>query len=117
MIYYSKPMVAVLFQRGAFTESDTHLVGEVQAIILLQVPPYVVGMLFVRLISALKANQVMMWGNAINLFVCVVLNYVLMQRFGVVGIAVGTSVMYFISVAFLVLVSLRLIREKAGERR
>jgi putative peptidoglycan lipid II flippase len=117
LIYWSEPVVALLFQRGAFTESDTHLVGQVQAIILLQVPLYVVGNLFIRLIMALKANQVMIWGNVINLFVCIVLNYVLMQRFGVVGIAVATSVMALISVAFLSLVSLRLIREKAGERR
>ena len=112
LAYYSEPMVAVLFQRGAFTDSDTHLVGRVQAIILLQIPLYVVGMMFVRLISALKANQVMMWGNVINLFVCIVLNYVLMQRFGVVGIASATSLMYLISCCFLILVSLRLMKWK-----
>jgi putative peptidoglycan lipid II flippase len=116
LVYYSEPMVAVLFQRGAFTDSDTHLVGRVQAIILLQIPLYVVGMMFVRLISALKANQVMMWGNVINLFVCIVLNYVLMQRFGVVGIASATSLMYLISCCFLILVSLRLMKWKTNER-
>lgn len=116
MIYYSEPMVAVLFQRGAFTDSDTHIVGQVQAIILLQIPLYVVGLLFVRLISALKANQVMMWGNAINLLVSIVLNYVLMQWFGVVGIASATSLMYLISCCFLVLVSLRLMKRKISEK-
>ncbi len=116
LIYYSEPMVAVFFQRGAFTEADTHLVSRVQAIILLQIPLYVVGMLFVRLISALKANQVMMWGNVINLFVCIVLNYVLMQRFGVVGIALATSLMYLISCCFLMLVSLRLMKWKTSGR-
>jgi putative peptidoglycan lipid II flippase len=115
LIYYSEPMVAVLFQRGAFTDSDTHLVGRVQAIILLQIPLYVVGMMFVRLVSALKANQVMMWGNVINLFVCIVLNYVLMQRFGVVGIASATTLMYLISCCFLIPVSLRLMKRKTRE--
>jgi len=116
LIYFSEPMVAVFFQRGAFTEADTHLVSQVQTIILLQVPVYVVGMLFVRLISALKVNQVMMWGNVINLFVCIVLNYVLMQRFGVIGIALATSLMYLISCCFLMLVSLRLMKWKISER-
>jgi putative peptidoglycan lipid II flippase len=115
LIYYSEPMVAVLFQRGAFTDSDTHLVGRVQAIILLQIPLYVVGMIFVRLVSALKANQVMMWGNVINLFVCIVLNYVLMQRFGVVGIASATTLMYLISCCFLIPVSLRLMKRMTRE--
>jgi putative peptidoglycan lipid II flippase len=116
LIYFSEPLVAVFFQRGAFTEADTHLVSRVQTFILLQVPLYVVGMLFVRLISALQANQVMMWGNIINLFVCIVLNYVLMQRFGVVGIALATSLMYLISCCFLMLVSLRLLKRKTSER-
>jgi putative peptidoglycan lipid II flippase len=117
LIYYSEPMVVVFFQRGAFTEADVHLVSRVQTIILLQIPLYMVGMLFVRLISALKANQVMMWGNAINLFVCIGLNYVLMQRFGVIGIASATSLMYLISCCFLILVSLRLMKWKTSERR
>ena len=116
LIYFSEPMVAVFFQRGAFTEADTHLVSQVQTIILLQVPFYVVGMIFVRLISALKANQVMMWGNVINLFVCIVLNYVLMQRFGVICIALAISLMYLISCCFLMLVSLRLMKWKISER-
>jgi putative peptidoglycan lipid II flippase len=116
LIYFSEPMVAVFFQRGAFTEADTHLVSRVQVIILLQVPLYVVSMLFVRLISALKANQVMMWGNVINLFVCIILNYVLMQWFGVIGIASATSLMYLISCCFLMLVSLRLMKWETSER-
>lgn len=117
LIYYSEPIVAVLFQRGAFTEADTHLVSLVQAIILLQVPTCVVSKLFVRLISALKANQVFMWGNGISLIICIVMNYVLMQWFGVVGIAMTQSFMYVISCCFLVFVSLRMIKKKSGERR
>lgn len=114
LIYFSEPIVAVFFQRGAFTEADTQLVSRVQTIILLQIPLYVVGMLFVRLISALKVNQVMMWGNAINLIVCIVLNYVLMQWFGVIGIALATTLMFLISCCFLMVVSLRLMKLKTN---
>jgi len=117
LIYFSEPVVAVLFQRGAFTEADTHLVGRVQAMLLLQVPLYMVGMLFVRLVSAFKANHLMLWGNVINLCLCVALTYVFMQWFGVVGVALATSVMYIMSCGFLVLVSLRLIKQKTGEGR
>src|SRR5438093_1813543 len=116
LLYFSQPVVAALFQRGAFTEADSHLVGQVQAMYLLQVPLYVVSMLFVRLISALKANHLMMWGNFINLAICIALNYFLMQRFGVVGIALATSLMYLMSCCYLSLVSLRLMKQKAGER-
>jgi putative peptidoglycan lipid II flippase len=117
LIYFSEPVVAVLFQRGAFTEADTNLVGRVQAMLLLQVPLYMVSMLFVRLVSAFKANHLMLWGNVINLCLCVALTYVFMQWFGVVGVALATSIMYIMSCGFLVLVSLRLIKQKTGEGR
>lgn len=117
LIYFSEPVVAVLFQRGAFTEADTHLVGRVQAMLLLQVPLYMVSMLFVRLVSAFKANHLMLWGNVINLCLCVALTYVFMQWFGVVGVALATSIVYIMSCGFLVLVSLRLIKQKTGEGR
>jgi putative peptidoglycan lipid II flippase len=116
LIYYSEPVVALVFQRGAFSAEDTHLVGQIQVMYLLQVPLYVVSMLFVRLISALKANQVFMWGNAINLSICILLTYVLMQRFGVFGIALATSLMYLISCGFLLCVSLQLLKKQAVER-
>jgi putative peptidoglycan lipid II flippase len=112
LIYFSEPVVAMFFQRGAFTQADTYAVSQVQAMYLLQVPPYILSMLFVRLISALKANQLMLWGNILNLSMCIGLTYFLMQWFGAVGIALATSMMYLVSTAFLALVSLRLIKKK-----
>ena len=47
---------------------------------------------------------------------CILLTYVLMQRFGVVGIALANSLMYLISCGFLLCVSLRLMQEKAEGR-
>lgn len=116
LIYYSEPVVALVFQRGAFSAEDTRLVGQIQAMYLLQVPLYVVSMLFARLISALKEIKWFMWGNAINLSMYIVLTYVLMQRFGVVGIALATSLMYLISCGFLWWVSLRLLQARAEIR-
>jgi putative peptidoglycan lipid II flippase len=113
LIYYSEPVIALAFQRGAFSVADTQLVGQIQAMYLLQVPLYVVSMLFVRVISALKANQVFVWANAINLLMCILLTYALMQWFGVLGIALATSLMYLISCGFLLWISLRLMRAKA----
>jgi putative peptidoglycan lipid II flippase len=117
LAYLSEPLIAAFFQRGSFTEADTHVVSLVQVVFLLQIPPYVVGMLFVRVISALKANQLMLWGNIINLSLCVVLSYVLMQGFGVTGLALATSLTYFASCGYLIIASLRLIRQKSWEQR
>ncbi len=116
LIYYSEPVIALVFQRGAFAAADTQLVGQIQAMYLLQVPLYVVSMLFVRLISALKANQLFMWGNAINLSMCILLTYVLMQQFGVAGIALATSLMYLASAGYLAFFSLRLLKKQTIEQ-
>jgi putative peptidoglycan lipid II flippase len=105
LMYMSEPVVGVLFQRGAFTEADTVLVGQVQKMYLLQVPFYLVCMLFVRFVTAMRSTHVMVWGNVINLAACVGLTYVLMQILGVAGIALATSVMYLVSCGFLAAVS------------
>lgn len=110
LIYLSEPLVGILFQRGAFNASDTRIVGQVQAAYLLQVPFYLIGMLFVRCVTALRSTQVMVWGNIINLVACIVLTYVFMHLFGVVGIALATSTMYGISCVFLMAVSLAMLQ-------
>lgn len=104
LVYLSEPVVGILFQRGAFNAGDTHIVGQVQAAYLLQVPFYLIGMLFVRCVTALRSTQVMVWGNIINLMACVVLTYLFMRLFGVVGIALATSAMYGVSCVFLMAV-------------
>jgi putative peptidoglycan lipid II flippase len=112
LMYYSEPVVALLFQRGAFTEADTHLVAEVQVMYLLQIPAYIVGMLFVRLVSALKANHLMMWCNVLNLSLCIALTYIFIQWWGVIGIALATTVIYFVNTSVLYVLALRVLRRQ-----
>jgi putative peptidoglycan lipid II flippase len=113
----SEPIVSLLFERGAFTKADTHLSGQVQALFVLQVPFYMLGILIVRLISSLQANHVLMWGAAINLFLNIFLNYLFMQWFGVSGIALSTSVVYFISFCYLFYMLWRVIKNNVYGQR
>ncbi len=112
LMYYSETIITLLFRRGAFTEADVQLVSHVQVMYLLQVPPYVLSMLFVRLISALKANHLLLWGAGGNLIVCIASSYLLMKGYGVMGIAMATSLMHFVSLAFLFIMSIQLLRGK-----
>lgn len=113
LIALSKPIVTLFFQRGAFTADDTGLVAVTQAMLLLQVPFVVVGTLLVRLISALRANRILMWGSLLNLVVNIGLTYVLMQRMGVIGVALATSLMFVGSIVFLSIAAGRLLRQAA----
>jgi len=108
LIYCSEPLVRLLLQRGAFTEADTQLVSQVQSVYLLQVPLFVLSILFVRVISSLKANHLLLWGTVLNLILCGIFTYILVQWFQVVGIALAITLMTFISTLYLVTAGIRL---------
>ena len=97
LVYFSEPLVHLLFERGAFTSTDTWRVSQVQALFLLQVPFYFLGILMVRLISSLKINRILMQAAIINLFLKITFNYFLMQRLGAAGIALSTTLVYVVS--------------------
>ncbi len=101
MMYFSPSIVAGFFERGAFLPSDTPQVAAVQALLLLQLPSYIVGMLYVRALSALQANRWLMWGAGLNFVVNVVSSYLLMRWWKVQGIALASSIMYLASCLFL----------------
>jgi putative peptidoglycan lipid II flippase len=101
LMLLSEPLIRVMFERGAFTSEDTRVVSEVQTLYALQIPFHVLGMLYVRVISAFRQNRVLLWGATISLPLNAILNYVLMWRLGVAGIAVSTSIVYAVSCAFL----------------
>jgi len=101
LIVLSRPIVEVLFERGAFTERDTLEVATVQALLLVQVPFYLLGTLVVRLISALHGNSYLTWGALLSIVLNIGLNAALMPFLGVAGIALSTSLVYAASWLFL----------------
>jgi putative peptidoglycan lipid II flippase len=111
IIWLSEPIVQILLQRGSFTANNTHLVAQIQACFAFQIPFYIASILVVRLISAMRNNQILMWGSAGNLIVNISLNYLFMQWLGVVGIALSTSCVYLFSFGFLLFFTLRHLKE------
>ncbi len=103
LIVFSRIIVRLLFERGAFTEADTDSVATIQSLYLLQVPFVMLGMLFVRLASSLQKNEILLLGAAITLPLNVALNLILMRRIGVAGIALSTSLVFLVSCCYLVL--------------
>jgi putative peptidoglycan lipid II flippase len=110
LVYFSEPLVHLLFERGAFTSMDTWRVSQVQALFLLQLPFYFLGILMVRLISSLNMNAILLQAAIINLLCKIVFNYLLMQRLGAAGIALSTALMYMVSLIYCSLMVCRKIR-------
>jgi putative peptidoglycan lipid II flippase len=87
-------IVRLLYQRGAFGAADTAVVARVQAMYALQVPFFAIGLLHVRLLTALKRNDLVMASAGLNLVLDIILNLVCMRFLGVAGIALSTSLFY-----------------------
>jgi putative peptidoglycan lipid II flippase len=114
LVLLSGPLVEVLFRHGRFTEGDALAVSRVQAMYALQLPFYSLGILFVRLLSALRGNHILMWGTAISFILNIVLDLALLRVVGIAGIALSTSLVYVASCAFLGLMLRRRLHAVAG---
>ncbi len=110
----SDPLVRLVFQRGAFTAQDTHLVGHVQAYFALQIPFFTVGMLCIRILCALKIISRNFWIAAFSVVLNLVLDIVFAREFGVAGIALSTTGVSVISAGIYYLVALRAIPTLIG---
>jgi putative peptidoglycan lipid II flippase len=95
--YFSVPLVRLVFERGAFTAHDTRLVGHVQAWFAMQLPFYTLGLMYTRLISALKHNDSIFIVSFISVSLNLALDIIFARYLGVAGIALSTAV---VSVAF-----------------
>ncbi len=96
LIVVSRPLAELFFFHGAMTAEKMALVARVQSCYLLQVPAYVVNILNVRMLMALGGSRTIGRIAAANLAVNVVANLVLLQLFGIAGIALSTSLVYLV---------------------
>jgi putative peptidoglycan lipid II flippase len=87
LMYFSEPIIRLVFQKGAFSEAATVLVSSVQRASLLQLPIAVLLSLEIRLTSALKANRLLYRVATLSLVLTLTFDYAFMRWWGVVGIA------------------------------
>jgi putative peptidoglycan lipid II flippase len=112
----SRQIVSLIYQRGSFSEADAQLVAQVQAMYVLQIPFYTLHILFVRLISSLRGNKILVWGTLINCGLNVLFDYLLLRAMGLPGIALANTAVYFAKLIFVAAVGYWLLAraEQAG---
>lgn len=91
LIAGAHPLIRIAFQRGAFATRDTNVVAPVLAMYAIQIPFFAISRVFYRFIVAMRRTDLILYCGIINLALDIVLNLVLMRRFGVAGIALATS--------------------------
>jgi putative peptidoglycan lipid II flippase len=94
LIFFSTPLVRLLFERGRFSAEDTELVAQVQACLALYIPFYTWYILTARLCSAMHRSHILLESAVLNVGLNVVLNLLFMHWFGLPGIGIAKWVVY-----------------------
>ncbi|HEX6851630.1 MAG TPA: lipid II flippase MurJ [Candidatus Polarisedimenticolaceae bacterium] len=92
-------IVRALYERGRFQSADTELVASLVRILAFMVPPFVVGVLGVKVLAAAGRNRSIVPIAAVNLAASVGLNLTLVHFLGIRGIAVANVAVYSLSCA------------------
>jgi len=101
IVLLSHWIIRFIYQHGHFSAADTNIVSLVQIMFILELPFYAVGILYVRMISAMQANFILTASAAINFILNIVLDFVFMRYMGVAGIALATTIVYVLSCGYL----------------
>jgi peptidoglycan biosynthesis protein MviN/MurJ (putative lipid II flippase) len=95
--YLAPWMVKILFERGAFTAENTANVSEVLRYGLLQLPFYFSCLTLVALLASQQKYNLIAISGVTNLLVKTAANFILTPLLGVKGIAMGTGIVYLVS--------------------
>jgi putative peptidoglycan lipid II flippase len=115
LMLWSGQVVRALFQRGAFTETDTVLVSAIQIRFALIIPLASWTILFVRLLSALERSDVLVHSAVLSAFLNIVFNVVFMRKWGVAGIALSTTVVCAVICVFMGIRALHLLDRQEAQ--
>jgi putative peptidoglycan lipid II flippase len=94
---FGQDLVSLLFERGNFSATDSEKVTEIFQFYIFQLPFYVGGIVLVRIISVVQKNKAILLISGVNFILNIGLNFILLQYWGLKGIALSTSIVYFIS--------------------
>jgi putative peptidoglycan lipid II flippase len=101
LIIFSRLIVRLIFERGAFSAFDSQIVSNFQIYYAIQVPFFLAGVVSVWLLNALQRNLVLTYFGIINFITNIGGNFILMRTMGASGIALATSLVFVISWALL----------------
>lgn len=107
--FLAPPVVALLFERGAFGPTDTLAVADALRWGLVQFPFYFGGVVFVQLIVVANRYRLLAAIGALNLVVKLVAMAVLVPELQIAGITLSSAAMYAFSWGLLALSVRRLV--------
>lgn len=95
------PIIALVFERGAFTRETTLVTASVLAAFSIGLPAFVLTKIFTPVFYARQDMRTPLWASAASVVINIVGSLVLFPRLGVMGLAVATSLAGWISALYL----------------
>ncbi len=93
---FSKPIIAVLFQRGAFGERSLQMTSAALSFYSLSIIAWGLSAMAGKLFAARLETHISMWTNAAAVSLNVILSIILVRKMGFTGLALATSLsLYF----------------------
>lgn len=97
LILVSKPIISLIFERNAFTSEDTVIVSKIQQMYLLQIPSYICGLIMVKFLTSINKNNFMVLTSILSLLLNISLNFILIEKIGIYGLALATSIVSIVN--------------------
>lgn len=97
IIIFSNPIISILFERDAFTSNDTLKVSKIQQMYALQIPAYISGLVMVRFLISINKNNFMVFTSFLSLILNIIINFILIKKMEVFGLALATSIVSVIN--------------------
>jgi len=95
--YFSKTIIEILFLHGKFNLKSLYIVYPVQTIFLLKLPFITLSVLSARMMNSFELNSQMLYINIISFLLNLILDYVLVVNYGLIGIAYSTLFVYILA--------------------
>ena len=96
---FSNSIVEVLFERGNFTSENTVIVSQIQIIFLIGVPFLICENILVKFLTSINKNTFMAYVSLGSFILNVILDFLLMKYYGIIGIALCTTVIEIIKIS------------------
>jgi putative peptidoglycan lipid II flippase len=95
VLFLAKFIVAILYERGAFTPADTENVSFVLMYYILQLPFFVSFYVLLRVLPIIRKNTSTVFLGLFGVIITIIFNYIFIGFLGTYGIALSTSCVYF----------------------
>jgi putative peptidoglycan lipid II flippase len=112
--FFAPAIVGVLFQRGAFTTDDANAVAAILRAMMLGLPLYAVAIVVVRSLMLAEITWVTVATSGFGLATKLLLNQAFGNAFGAPGLFLLTSLVYCVTVPFMVAVLVHNVRMATG---